>query len=846
MKLRRSQRRFLEASAITFLAPLLSSQSALGQYGGDPVTLQKQAIEIVNQYRDRFRQTGDRTSLLPRLQQAEAALRSSYTALLQRGDPAGATLSAITAADTERMQQRMDPAFALYSTARDLAKKTGMTRYEARALNGMAQTDMNRGNLSSAMDEATEALRIATAANDKDQLFSALDFAADIEMKRGNYPAAADYLDRALALKGQLSDRSLLYYGLSDRSDVYLNTAEKCDYQREFEPCYEALKLARTSLEQALAVVQELGFAYLVEQTKGFLRNLDARQALIKGQEQFNQSTTTMAVFHPKKPSDVLVTQHFSSGADPRELAQIRGVMQLFPDFTLTPDPRGYCLRGQLYELEGDNNAALNAYKKAVDLLEQDRRKLRDDQSRGSFLEDKIDIYYKPILLYLELHRYAEAFTLMEASRSRAMTDLLASRGLSFGTAPERELYSQSVKLRESIAVAQRKLTDLLAGGDREKNQDAITRLQTQIDDLKAQDATLQNRIAAQAPKLNELMVSKPETLAAAQRAARAGNYDLLYYLVLEHAVILWHISGDQVQVLNVFLPRPEVIRKSKALLSSVIDPPNGQSSFDEATSRELFLFLIQPVLKSITTRHLIILPHDELNSVPFQLLQNPADGSYLGERFQISYAPSTTVLAGLEQKPNLAGGQLLAIGTPSIHVAAEEVQSIGRYYPNHGKVISDAPVSKDDLKSWVSDYNLVHLSVHGAFDVRDPLLSYLEFRPTPSDNGHLTAAEMFGLPLQKSSMVVLSACETGRIEATHANEVLGIVRALLYAGASNLVLSGWQVDAKSTELWMETFYREGQTKTPGEAARLALLSVKSRPEYRHPYFWAPFMLTGR
>jgi CHAT domain-containing protein len=104
----------------------------------------------------------------------------------------------------------------------------------------------------------------------------------------------------------------------------------------------------------------------------------------------------------------------------------------------------------------------------------------------------------------------------------------------------------------------------------------------------------------------------------------------------------------------------------------------------------------------------------------------------------------------------------------------------------------------------------------------------------------------MFGLPLQKNSLVVLSACETGRVQATHANEILGMVRSLLYAGAGNLVLSSWEVNAGSTKLWMERFYKAGQTTPPSEAARQALIAVKSRPEYSHPFFWAPFVMTGK
>jgi CHAT domain-containing protein len=173
-------------------------------------------------------------------------------------------------------------------------------------------------------------------------------------------------------------------------------------------------------------------------------------------------------------------------------------------------------------------------------------------------------------------------------------------------------------------------------------------------------------------------------------------------------------------------------------------------------------------------------------------------------------------------------------------------VDAIGKLYPGRSKVVAQEPASKADIKNWVGGYNVVHLSVHGKFNASDPLLSYLQFKEAPPDNGRLTAAEMFGLPLQKNSLVVLSACETGRVEATHANEVLGMVRSLLYAGAGNLVLSSWEVNAESTKLWMETFYKQGQTNPPAEAARLALVAVKSRPEHSHPFFWAPFVMTGK
>ena len=170
-------------------------------------------------------------------------------------------------------------------------------------------------------------------------------------------------------------------------------------------------------------------------------------------------------------------------------------------------------------------------------------------------------------------------------------------------------------------------------------------------------------------------------------------------------------------------------------------------------------------------------------------------------------------------------------------------MEAIASLYPNAQKVVTGSRVTKADLKAWAGDYDLLHLSMHSKFDPAAPLLSYLELSKSGQDDGRLAAAEMFGLPLTKTRLVVLSVCEMGQVEATHANEILGMVRALLYAGANTLILPFWEVDAGSTELWMRTFYQEAQTKPVREAARLALVAVKNDPKYTHPFFWGPFVV---
>jgi CHAT domain-containing protein len=83
-------------------------------------------------------------------------------------------------------------------------------------------------------------------------------------------------------------------------------------------------------------------------------------------------------------------------------------------------------------------------------------------------------------------------------------------------------------------------------------------------------------------------------------------------------------------------------------------------------------------------------------------------------------------------------------------------------------------------------------------------------------------------------------------VRPTRANDIQGIEQALLFAGAQSLLVSAWKVDSDATSLWMQTFYREAQTKTPAEAARAAIRSMRRDPKYGHPFFWAPFLLIAR
>ena len=138
----------------------------------------------------------------------------------------------------------------------------------------------------------------------------------------------------------------------------------------------------------------------------------------------------------------------------------------------------------------------------------------------------------------------------------------------------------------------------------------------------------------------------------------------------------------------------------------------------------------------------------------------------------------------------------------------------------------------------------MLHVATHGEFRPDNPLFSGLELA-----GGWLTTLDIFNLRLQ-ASLVTLSGCQTGRSVVGGGDELLGLMRALLYAGAQSVVLSLWAVEDRSTARLMELFYgRLAQGWGKGAALRQAQVqlmqegSVDGRPV--HPYAWAAFCLAG-
>ena len=109
--------------------------------------------------------------------------------------------------------------------------------------------------------------------------------------------------------------------------------------------------------------------------------------------------------------------------------------------------------------------------------------------------------------------------------------------------------------------------------------------------------------------------------------------------------------------------------------------------------------------------------------------------------------------------------------------------------------------------------------------------------------DGWVSAFDLFSIACQ-SNLVTLSGCQSGMSEVAGADDLLGLMRGFLYAGARSLLVSLWNVSDESTAVLMAHFYQGwSQGLAKSTAFRRAMLML--RAERPNPFYWAPFLLVG-
>jgi CHAT domain-containing protein len=211
--------------------------------------------------------------------------------------------------------------------------------------------------------------------------------------------------------------------------------------------------------------------------------------------------------------------------------------------------------------------------------------------------------------------------------------------------------------------------------------------------------------------------------------------------------------------------------------------------------------------------------PHDVLHYLPLHALM--LDGRSLIERNAVCYSPSASVMRFCRTKRKNRRERALVLGDSrsDLLYAYEESFEVAALFGTRPYLQNQATKTllREMLAQTGAEIDILHFSCHGKFQSDDPLQSSIVLAPENADArteadlekdnpSHLTAAEIFGLSLH-ADLVTLSACETGVNERKPGDELLGLTRALIYAGTPSVLVSLWSVEELSTTLLMQHFY---------------------------------------
>jgi CHAT domain-containing protein len=250
---------------------------------------------------------------------------------------------------------------------------------------------------------------------------------------------------------------------------------------------------------------------------------------------------------------------------------------------------------------------------------------------------------------------------------------------------------------------------------------------------------------------------------------------------------------------------------------------------------KRLYSMLIEPlVLHRYNPQKLIIVPYGLLHYLPFHILY---DGSeYLIQKNEVVILPA----AGLATQPSLKrepGALILANSWEGrLPHTLTEAQMVQRLFG--GTLCTGEAANRTALQS--TPTQILHIATHGEHRLDQPDLSYLQLA-----DGQLYADDTLQQDMSYE-LVTLSACETGRANVAASDELIGLGRGFLYAGAGALLVSLWQVADTSTLYFMERMYKALRMGTSKSAAmREAQESILLEGGRLHPAFWGAFQLIG-
>lgn len=714
------------------------------------------------------------------------------------------------------------------------------TSIQARTLGSLAYLDAQSGRLDSALTQAKAVIELNRKLGADRGLANALALAANFYFEKGDFAAAIPYVKQARAL----------YSAARHKDGVVAMTGYLAELANQSENLDEA---ARYSVEE-LILARGGGNLGSVSNAALGLAEVRLKQGRLPEVEPLLQESQMAAT----------------------RTGNVRDQIGLLR------------LRGQLLEAQNQPAAALASYQKAVALLESIRETATSAEEFGSRRSN-----YKPyeliVHLLVKMNRATEAFDYLGRAKSKELQDSLRLTNIKAPNAGIQLLLDQAGNLETRLRTLRSTLQTQRDLPPARQDAAAIRNLEGVVASTQQQFYEVSDRLQEANPDNKDLFTITPATLGGNQDSIPEGTV-LVQYVPLGQGIYIFLATKTDLKAYLSPVKPAELWNLVRAVRSEISAPDEGKSpgagqSRNAGQNRNavqnrgaaramrgegeapplagslndhlsaLYALLIAPIegeLKGKDT--LAFIPNGELYYLPIHALakKNP-DGTlhYLIEDRQVVYlAEADAMKALLPRRTGAVGTGIAAFGNPTgaaLPASLKEVVAIGQIFPG-SQILSGAQVTKEAvLGSKSLDRRVLHFATHGVLDANVPRNSYIQLAQSDAPGAsQLTVGEIYGQDMRKVDLVTLSACQTALSPGAPGREILTLASAFSRAKVRSVVASLWSVSDASTEVLMVEFYRQllaGQSK--GAALRAAQLKVMKNPQYKHPFYWAPFILMG-
>lgn len=784
----------------------------------------------------------------------------------------------------------LDSARVTLERSLEIGQRLQSPRLIANALNNLAILDGMRGDYGRALAALQRSYEIEGPNASARNLTATRLNIGNLYFHQGDYIQASQQFEAALALADKAGIRQFSPIAMMGLGNV---ARERGDLEEAVRQLERSLVIFREINDKPnIANVLSMLAAALGEEGQhdralAMLReSIELQQAM--GGRDLPHILTRMAALHNgmKNHRDALAAVAQAIGlAEPRELREVLW--------------RGHLEAARAHRGLGETARAEAELSRAIVVIEDLRHHIAGAElEQRSFFENKLAPYHELIGLLVAQKRHAEAFACAERARSRVLVDVFRSgRTRLESLTAEEAMRDEQFQIRLASLNA-RVLNEQTASGPAGSRSGAAPsgvalerdKVRLEYEAFRTGLYTRHSRLKLERGETNALNLDEALALSRAQRSA------IVEFVVTETATYAFLLDGDRpgarVQAFVLPITRKALTARVNELVQQIANRDVGF----RVAAVDLHHVLLGDVTRALRPRRdLIVVPDGVLWQLPFQALLAP-NGSYLIYERVLAYAPSVSALklmtAEKQKRGHRSASRLLAFGNPAwkpapanaapanaastdaastnasamngaptaaaalradaftpLPHAEDEVRRLGRLYGGARSLVRiGAEAAEARFKAEAADADVLHLATHGVLNDASPLYSYLllaSAKEGDRNDGLLEARELLRLDL-RASLAVLSACDTGRGHVAAGEGVVGFSWALFVAGVPTVVVSQWKVDSASTSELMVEFHRRRRAGlSEARAMQAAVRSLRENPAYRHPFFWAPFIVVG-